>query len=117
MRDLETMRMALTAAGDRSARLRDAAHELGGQGSRTASSTPFPPPSRRRSATVLAEVLRAVVAQQLLRQERRRGRIPAFEILLGSTALANAVRKGRPVSINNQIQTGRSKGMIAMDQS
>ena len=41
----------------------------------------------------------------------------AYEVLLGSTALSNAIREGKTNLINNQIQTGRSKGMISMDQS
>jgi twitching motility protein PilT len=57
-----------------------------------------------------------VVAQQLLRKKGG-GRVPAFEILIGSTALSNAIREGKTSNINNQIQTGKSKGMISMDQS
>ena len=38
-------------------------------------------------------------------------------MLLGSTALSNAIREGKTGLINNQIQTGKSKGMISMDQS
>jgi twitching motility protein PilT len=45
------------------------------------------------------------------------GRIPAFEILLGSSALSNAIREGKTAQINNQIQTGKSRGMVSMDQS
>ena len=56
------------------------------------------------------------MAQQLLRK-REKGRAPAFEILLGSTALSNAIREAKTNLINNQIQTGKSKGMISMDQS
>jgi twitching motility protein PilT len=37
--------------------------------------------------------------------------------LLGSSALSNAIREGKTAQINNQISTGRSRGMIAMDQS
>jgi len=65
---------------------------------------------------VLAEVLRGVVAQQLLRKKGG-GRVPAFEILLGSSALSNAIREGKTALINNMIATGRSRGMISMDQS
>ena len=57
-----------------------------------------------------------MVAQQLLRQAEE-GRAAAFEILIGSTALSNAIREGKTGLINNQIQTGKSKGMVSMDQS
>jgi len=76
----------------------------------------FPASEQEQIRIVLAESLRAVVAQQLLRK-REKGRAPAFEILLGSTALSNAIREAKTNLINNQIQTGKSKGMISMDQS
>jgi twitching motility protein PilT len=43
--------------------------------------------------------------------------VPSFEILLGSTALSNAIREGKTALINNMIATGKSRGMISMDQS
>ncbi len=65
---------------------------------------------------VLAESLRAVVAQQLLKKIGG-GRIAAFEILLGSAALSNIIREGKTNMITTQIQTGRNRGMVMMDQS
>ena len=56
---------------------------------------------------MLAEVLRGVVAQQLLRKKGG-GRVPAFEILLGSTALSNSIREGKTALINNMIATGKA---------
>ena len=76
----------------------------------------FPASEQEQIRIVLAETLRAVVAQQLLKKSES-GRIPAFEILLGSSALSNAIREGKTAQINNQIQTGRSRGMVSMDQS
>jgi twitching motility protein PilT len=76
----------------------------------------FPAQEQEQVRIVLSEVLRGVVAQQLLRKKGG-GRVPAFEILLGSTALSNSIREGKTSNINNQIQTGKSKGMISMDQS
>jgi twitching motility protein PilT len=61
-------------------------------------------------------VIRGVVAQQLLRKKGG-GRVPSFEILLGSTALSNAIREGKTALINNMIATGKARGMISMDQS
>jgi twitching motility protein PilT len=76
----------------------------------------FPAAEQEQIRIVLAENLRAVVAQQLLRRKTG-GRIPAFEILLGSSALSNAIREGKTSLINNQIQTGRARGMVSMDHS
>ena len=107
--------MALTAAETGLARLRDAPHELRGKGGR--------PDHRRlpgeragadphRARRGPARGRRAAAPQA-----SGSGRIPAFEVLLGSSALSNAIREGKTAQINNQIQTGRSRGMVSMDQS
>ena len=115
MRDLETMRMALTAA-ETGLLVFATLHTNSAAKAVDRIIDAFPAAEQEQIRTVLAEVLRAVVAQQLLRKKER-GRTAAFEILLGSTALSNAIREGKTGMINNQIQTGRAKGMIAMDQS
>jgi len=76
----------------------------------------FPNEEQDQIRVVLSESLKAVIAQQLLRKTGG-GRIAAFEVLLGSTALSNSIREGKTSLINAQIQTGRSRGMISMDQS
>jgi len=75
----------------------------------------FPSEEQEQVRVVLSEVLKAVVAQVLLRKKGG-GRVPAFEVLRGSAALANAIREGKTATIASLIQTGRSQGMIAMDQ-
>jgi len=115
MRDLETMRMALTAA-ETGLLVFATLHTNSAAKAIDRIIDAFPANEQEQIRTVLAGVLRAVVAQQLLRKKER-GRVPAFEVLLGSTALSNAIREGKTGLINNQIQTGRAKGMIAMDQS
>ena len=65
---------------------------------------------------VLSEVLKAVVAQILMRKKGG-GRVPAFEVVRGSAALANAIREGKTGTIASLIQTGRSQGMMSLDQS
>lgn len=76
----------------------------------------FPSEEQDQTRTVLAEVLKAVVAQVLLKKKGG-GRIPAFEVLRGSPALSNAIREGKTSMITTLIQTGKSQGMISMDQS
>ena len=115
MRDLETMRMALTAA-ETGLLVFATLHTNSAAKAVDRIIDAFPAPEQEEIRTVLAEVLRAVVAQQLLKKKER-GRTAAYEILLGSTALSNAIREGKTGLINNQIQTGRAKGMIGMDQS
>ncbi|MEO8430172.1 MAG: type IV pilus twitching motility protein PilT [Acidobacteriota bacterium] len=115
MRDLETMRMALSAA-ETGLLVFATLHTNSAAKAIDRIIDAFPAAEQEQIRTVLAESLRAVVAQQLLARVGG-GRAAAFEILIGSTALSNAIREGKTSLINNQIQTGKAKGMIAMDQS
>ena len=115
MRDLETMRMALTAA-ETGLLVFATVHTNSAAKAVDRIIDAFPAAEQEQVRIVLAEALRGVVAQQLLRKVGG-GRVPAFEILLGSSALSNSIREGKTSLINNQIQTGKSKGMIGMDQS
>jgi twitching motility protein PilT len=115
MRDLETIRMALTAA-ETGLLVFATLHTNSAAKAIDRIIDAFPAMEQDQIRTVLAESLRAVVAQQLLKKKEK-GRVAAYEILIGSTALSNAIREGKTNLINNQIQTGKSKGMIAMDQS
>jgi twitching motility protein PilT len=115
MRDLETMRMALTAA-ETGLLVFATVHTNSAAKAVDRIIDAFPAAEQEQVRIVLSAVLRGVVAQQLLRKKAG-GRVPAFEILLGSTALSNSIREGKTALINNQIATGKSKGMISMDQS
>lgn len=115
MRDLETMRMALTAA-ETGLLVFATLHTNSAAKAVDRIIDAFPASEQEQIRIVLAETLRAVVAQQLLKKKVS-GRVPAFEVLLGSSALSNAIRESKTSQINNQIQTGRSRGMISMDQS
>ncbi len=115
MRDLETIRMALTAA-ETGLLVFATLHTNSAAKAVDRIIDAFPADEQEQIRIVLAETVRAVVAQQLLRK-RTKGRAAAFEILIGSTALSNAIREGKTSLINNLIQTGKSKGMISMDQS
>ncbi len=115
MRDLETMRMALTAA-ETGLLVFATLHTNSAAKAVDRIIDAFPAGEQEQIRIVLAESLRAVVAQQLLKKKGS-GRVAAFEILLGSSALSNAIREGKSSQINNQIATGRARGMISMDQS
>ena len=115
MRDLETMRMALTAA-ETGLLVFATVHTNSAAKAVDRIIDAFPAAEQEQVRVVLAEVLRGVVAQQLLRKKAG-GRVPSFEILLGSTALSNSIREGKTALINNMIATGKSRGMISMDQS
>jgi twitching motility protein PilT len=115
MRDLETISLALTCA------------ELGilvfgTLHTNSASKTidriinAFPSEQQEQTRTMLAESLKSVVAQQLLKTKDGNGRCAANEILIGSTALASMIREGKISQINSLIQTGTGSGMQTMDQ-
>ena len=115
MRDLETMRMALTAA-ETGLLVFATLHTNSAAKTVDRIIDAFPASEQEQIRVVLAESLRAVVAQQLMKKIGG-GRIPAFEVLIGSSALSNAIREGKTAQINNQILTGRARGMVSMDQS
>jgi twitching motility protein PilT len=115
MRDLETIRMALTAA-ETGLLVFATLHTNSAPKAVDRIIDAFPSEEQDQIRIVLAESLRAVVAQQLLKKMGG-GRVAAFEVLLGSVALSNAIREAKTGMITNQIQTGRSRGMISMDQS
>ncbi len=115
MRDLETMRMALTAA-ETGLLVFATVHTNSAAKAVDRIIDAFPAAEQEQVRIVLAEALRGVVAQQLLRKKGG-GRVAAHEILIGSAALSNSIREGKTSLINNQIATGKSRGMISMDQT
>ncbi len=64
----------------------------------------------------LASVLRAVVAQQLVRAKDG-GRVSAREILINTPAVANLIRENNIAQIKSAIQTGAKDGMVSMENS
>ena len=114
LRDLETMRMALHAA-ETGLLVFGTLHTNSAAKAVDRLIDGFPPDEQEQVRIVLSEVLKAVVAQLLLRKKGG-GRVPAFEVLRGSAALANAIREGKTATITSLIQTGRSHGMVGMDQ-
>jgi twitching motility protein PilT len=115
LRDLETMSMALQAA-ETGLLVFGTLHTNSAAKAVDRLIDSFPAEEQEQVRTVLAEVLKGVVAQVLLRKKGG-GRVPAFEVLRGSSALSNNIREGKTAMINTLIQTGRNAGMIAMDQS
>lgn len=114
LRDLETMGMALHAA-ETGLLVFGTLHTNSASKAIDRLIDGFPSDEQEQVRIVLSEVLKAVVAQVLLRKKGG-GRIPAFEVLRGSAALANAIREGKTATIASLIQTGRQQGMISMDQ-
>jgi len=77
----------------------------------------FPAEEQPIIRNMISESLRGVVCQQLIPRKDGRGMVAAFEILIVTTSVANLIRKGELVQINNAIATGKNFGMLPMDTS
>ena len=115
MRDLETIQMALSAA-ERGTLVFGTLHTNNAAKTMDRIISVFPAGEQEGIRNVLGEVIRAVVAQQLLPRVGG-GRIAALEILFASPAIGNMVREGKTSQITSAIQTGVREGMIDMDSS
>lgn len=114
MRDLETIRLALTAA--------ETGHLV--MATLHTSSAPrtisrivdvFPAGEKNIIRNLLSESLQAVIAQTLLKKEGG-GRVAAFEIMLGSSAIRNLIREDKIAQMMTAIQTSAESGMCTLDQ-
>lgn len=77
----------------------------------------FPPRQQSQIRTMLADSLRGVISQQLLRNKDGKGRSVAVEIMLGTQGVANLIRENKMHQVNSVIQTNSRKGMKMMDES
>jgi len=115
MRDLETISLALAAAG-KGTIVFATLHTNNAVKTIDRIINVFPAEEQEGVRTVLGESLRAVIAQQLLRRVGG-GRVAAVEILFTSPAIGNMIREGKTSQITSAIQTGMKRGMIDMDTS
>ena len=114
LRDLETIRLALTAA--------ETGHlVLGTLHTSSAAKTVdriidvFPAAEKDMIRAMLSESLRAVISQSLLKK-RGGGRVAAHEIMLGTPAIRNLIRENKVAQMYSSIQTGQGQGMQTLDQ-
>ena len=77
----------------------------------------FPADRQNQVRTQLAESLRGVVAQRLVRRADGRGRAAVVEILFGNPAVANLIREKKTFQIASVMQTGRRDGMQTFEDS
>jgi twitching motility protein PilT len=114
LRDLETIRLAMTAA--------ETGHLVFGT-LHTNSATKtinriidvFPAEEKSMVRSMLSESLQAVVAQSLLKKEGG-GRVAALEIMMCTGAIRNLIREDKVAQMYSSIQTGQAKGMQTLDQ-
>ncbi len=115
MRDYETISVAVTAA-ETGHLVLSTLHTIGAASTVDRIIDVFPPHQQQQIRVQLANVLEAVVSQQLM-PGAGGGRVAAFEVLHANTAVRNLIREGKSHQIANIMQTGRRQGMITMDDA
>ncbi len=114
LRDLETIRLALTAA--------ETGHLVFGTLHTTSAAKTidrvidvFPAEEKDMVRSMLSESLNAVISQTLLKKVNG-GRVAAHEIMIGTPAIRNLVREGKVAQMYSAIQTSAGVGMQTLDQ-
>jgi twitching motility protein PilT len=114
MRDLETIRLALTAA--------ETGHLVFGTLHTSSAAKTidrivdvFPAAEKDMVRSMLSESLRAVISQTLMKRVGG-GRVAAHEIMIGTPAIRNLIREGKIAQMYSAIQTGQAQGMQTLDQ-
>lgn len=116
MRDLETIRLALTAA--------ETGHMVFGTLHTSSAAKTidriidvFPAAEKEMVRSMLSESLRAVISQTLLKTKDEQGRVAAHEIMIGTPAIRNLIREAKIPQMYSAIQTGQNMGMQTLDQN
>jgi twitching motility protein PilT len=116
LRDRETVSLALTAA-ETGHLVFGTLHTNSAPKTVTRIIDIFPAEQQDAVRAMLAESLRGVVAQQLLRTKDGTGRVAALEILVGTPAVGNLIREAKTFQLPSIMQTGKKDGMVQMDQA
>ena len=116
MRDLETIRLALTAS--------ETGHLVFGTLHTSSAAKTidrvvdvFPAAEKDMVRAMLSESLIGVISQTLCKLKDGSGRIAAHEIMLGTPAIRNLIRENKVAQMYSSIQTGNSVGMQTLDQN
>jgi twitching motility protein PilT len=116
MRDLETISLALSAAA-MGTLVYGTLHTNSAPKTIDRVIDVFPTDQQPQVRTMLAESLRGIVAQQLLRKKSGKGRVAVNEILLGNRAVSSIIREGKIEALTSVLQSGRKEGMQEMDDA
>jgi len=116
LRDLETIRLALSAA--------ETGHLVFGTLHTSSAAKTidriidvFPGDEKEMVRAMLSESLQAVISQTLLKTKDGSGRIAAHEIMLGTPAIRNLIREAKIAQMYSAIQTGSNVGMQTLDSN
>ena len=116
MRDFETISVAITAA-ETGHLVLSTLHTIGAASTVDRVIDVFPPHQQQQIRVQFANVLEAVVSQQLIPTMDGRGRVAAFEVMHANHAVRNLIREGKSHQLVSVMQTNRKMGMITMDES
>jgi twitching motility protein PilT len=114
MRDYETISAAVTAA-ETGHLVLSTLHTTGAAMTVDRIIDVFPPHNQQQIRTQLASVLKGVITQTLIPHVSGKGRVAAFEIMLGTDAVLNLIRENKCHQLNSTIQTGTKQGMVLLD--
>jgi len=116
MRDLETIRLALSAA--------ETGHLVFGTLHTSSAAKTidrvvdvFPAAEKEMVRSMLSESLRAVISQTLCKTKNGEGRVAAHEFMIGTPAIRNLIRENKVAQMYSAIQTGQNVGMQTLDQN
>ncbi|MET0266276.1 MAG: ATPase, T2SS/T4P/T4SS family, partial [Duganella sp.] len=116
LRDLETIRLALSAA--------ETGHLVFGTLHTSSAAKTidrivdvFPGEEKEMVRAMLSESLQAVISQTLLKTKDGSGRVAAHEIMVGTPAIRNLIREAKIAQMYSAIQTGSNAGMQTLDQN
>jgi twitching motility protein PilT len=116
LRDLETIRLALSAA--------ETGHLVFGTLHTSSAAKTidrivdvFPSEEKEMVRAMLSESLQAVISQTLLKTKDGAGRVAAHEIMVGTPAIRNLIREAKIAQMYSAIQTGSNVGMQTLDQN
>lgn len=114
LRDLETMRLALTAA-ETGHLVLASLHAYSASVAINRFADVFPSEEKNRVRNLLSETLQAVIFQTLVKKATG-GRVAAFEIMLATTPIRHFIRQDMTAHMDSTIQTSGDKGMCTLDQ-
>ena len=116
MRDFETISVAITAA-ETGHLVLSTLHTIGAASTVDRVIDVFPPHQQQQIRVQFANVLEAVISQQLIPTADGSGRVAAFEVTHANHAVRNLIREGKSHQLASVMQTNRKMGMITMDEA
>jgi len=116
MRDPETMEAALAAA-ETGHLVFSTVHTIGAKDTVDRIINAFPRGAQENVRAQLSSILRAVISQTLIPRASGKGRVAAFEIMIGTPAVGNLIRENNTHQIPGLLQTHSKDGMCTLDQS